>query len=221
MPPKRINTDGSPSPQSSHSRDSSNASARHAHAPATPSQLRHAHAPSDRSSSPEDTMHPRPHHDAPEPSSSNEPSRYDFATDGAPPPNTDYHDMGSMNDNHVPLQSGIIEIDLEPNERTGLLNQTPDGSRNAGSSFNRHSISPRPAHRSYGSFAGSIHSEHSFGGAFPGITETAEDAPDAAHALLGDALGDSVTSSNGKHMSTTRWLAERHGIKSQRMMYAI
>ncbi|KAJ4984574.1 hypothetical protein SVAN01_09896, partial [Stagonosporopsis vannaccii] len=52
MPPKLEDA-----PSRSHSRDSSSASARHPHTPATPSQLRHAHAPSDRSSSPEEAMH--------------------------------------------------------------------------------------------------------------------------------------------------------------------
>lgn len=75
--------------------------------------------------------------------------------------------------------------------------------------------------RNYGSFAGSIHSDRSFGGAFPGTPDSTEgDAPDAAHALLGDAVADGLMNSgNGNKMSTTRWLAERHGIKNKRIMY--
>jgi hypothetical protein len=111
----------------------------------------------------------------------------------------------------APQHDGIIEVDIsEPNVRSRLLEAAA-----------RDDWVPRPgAHRNYGSFAGSIHSENSFGGAFPGITHTAEgDAPDATHALLGDAFADGVLNSGDrKKMSTTRWLAERHGIKSRRMM---
>ncbi|KAI4638081.1 hypothetical protein J4E93_010389 [Alternaria ventricosa] len=198
----------------SHSRDSSNASARHAHAPSTPSQLRQAHAPSDRSSSPEETMRPRRYHDddEPQPSSSAAPHDLEFSTDGIHP-TTDATSVHSTHEEVAP-PGGIIEIDLEPTVRTRLLNQQDWGT------FNRAEGRPA-AHRNYGSFAGSIHSEQSFGGTFPGIRETAEgDAPDEAHALLGDAFADGVMNKgSGQKMSTTRWLAERHGIKDKRMMY--
>ncbi|RYN30454.1 putative sulfate transporter [Alternaria tenuissima] len=197
----------------SHSRDSSNASARHAHAPSTPSQLRQAHVPSDRSSSPEETMHPRRYYDdEPQPSSSQAPHDLDFSAQGIQP-STDATSIHSTHEN-VAAPGGIIEIDLEPTARTRLLNQQNlEG-------FNRGDARPS-AHRNYGSFAGSIHSEQSFGGAFPGIQETPEDSePDEAHALLGDAFADGVLNKkNGQKMSTTRWLAERHGIKDKRMMY--
>lgn len=195
MPPKKAAADDAP-PSRGHSRDSSSASARHAHAPATPSQLRQAHAPSDRSSSPEETMHRRPSHsyysDEPLP---DPPSPAPYALDPA----------------DAPQHDGILELDLaEPTVRSRLLDAA--ASEDA----------PRPGvGRNYGSFAGSIHSDHSFGGAFPGITHAADgDAPDAAHALLGDAFADGLLhAGDRKKMSTTRWLAERHGIKSQRFMY--
>ncbi|KAL5113992.1 hypothetical protein ACEQ8H_008139 [Pleosporales sp. CAS-2024a] len=186
------------SSRASHSRDSSSGSARQAHTPATPSQLRQAHVPSDRSSSPEETMHQQ--HCQP----------------------TGPYDVDAIHQ-----QGAIIEIDLAPTVRTRLLaQQDADDCRS------------RPAGpRHYGSFAGSVHSDHSFGPpAFPdGLdTDTAEsEAPDAAHPLLGDAMADGlVDTTNGnknnnnnnnkkkkKKKSTTRWLAERHGVKNERMMY--
>ncbi|KAF2028350.1 high affinity sulfate transporter 1 [Setomelanomma holmii] len=220
MAPKRITADDSPS-RASHSRESSSGSIRHAHQPATPSQLRQAHVPSDRSSSPEETMHAHRYYD--EEPLSNAPHDLEFSTDGIRPA-TDGASAHPINENVAPQPGGIIEIDLEPTVRTRLLNhQNWDASSGCGDANCTHgSTSPRPGvHRNYGSFAGSIHSDNSFGGTYPGITETAEgEAPDAAHALLGDAFADSVAGSgNGKKMSTTKWLAERHGVKNQRMMY--
>lgn len=214
MPPKPATPDDSSHPPAtaSHSRDSSNASARHAHAPATPSQLRQAHVPSDPSTSPDETMHRRHYYDddeEPLASASDTLSHLDFGVDGIQP-TADALSAHSIHENVAP-SGGIIEIDLEPTVRTRLLN------------YQQHDAGAgRPAtHRSYGSFAGSVHSEQSFGGAFPGISETLEgDAPDATHALLGDAVADGVMNkASGKQMSTTRWLAERHGIKNKRMMY--
>ncbi|CAO2653532.1 Nn.00g029430.m01.CDS01 [Neocucurbitaria sp. VM-36] len=225
MPPKRTSIPGDDSPprRVSHSRESSNTSARHAHAPTTPSQLRQAHAPSDRSSSPEELMHrQRYYDDEPQPSSSEPAAHLDFSADGIQPV-TDATSVHSTHENVSP-RGGIIEIDLEPTVRTRLLNhQNWDAASGCGDSDCNHgSISPRPElGRNYGSFAGSIRSERSFGGVFPGITETADgDAPDATHALLGDAVADGIMGKrNGQKMSTTRWLAERHGIKDKRMMY--
>ena len=159
-------------------------------------------------------MRPRRYHDddEPQPSSSAAPHDLEFSTDGIHPTT----DATSVHSTHEEVASpgGIIEIDLEPTVRTRLLNQQDWGT------FNRAEGRPA-AHRNYGSFAGSIHSEQSFGGTFPGIRETAEgDAPDEAHAILGDAFADGVLNKgNGQKMSTTRWLAERHGIKDKRMMY--
>lgn len=186
-----------------HSRDSSNASARHAHAPATPSQLRQAHAPSDRSSSPEDTMHPQP-----------QPHRYYDEDAAAPFLSTD--GAHAADDNMSLLSAhetagpagGIIEIDLEPTVRTRLLKH--DGGDPG---------HMRPAvHRHYGSFAGSLDSIQSFGTAMPDTQETPE--AEAHHALLADAGARGGSSEGyGQGKSTTWWLAERHGIKDKRMMY--
>lgn len=207
MPPKRNSIGEEPSSRrTSHSRDSSNASGRHAHAPTTPSQLRQTHLPSDRSSSPEDLMHHQPRYDDQHPpSGSDSPQGFDFA------------DSSQIAPDATSIHS---EPDNEPTERSRLLNQAWDPQSGYGGTQDASAPRP-PVGRSYGSFAGSIHSVNSFGGVFPGITETAEGgAPDATHALLGDAFADGVlNSANGQKMSTTKWLAERHGIKNKRMMY--
>ncbi|KAF3039912.1 hypothetical protein E8E12_006547 [Didymella heteroderae] len=199
MPPKLEDA-----PSRGHSRDSSSASARHAHAPSTPSQLRHAHAASDRSSSPEETMHRQRRQSYYD----NEPQQ---TAENAAPYNIDVQNEASSTHDFVntpPQHDGIVEVDLDPNVRSRLLDEW----------------SARPGvARNYGSFAGSVHSNDSFGGAFPGLSRSPAgegEAPDAAHALLGDAFADGVMNNGDrKKMSTTRWLAERHGIKSQRMMY--
>ncbi|KAF1912814.1 high affinity sulfate transporter 1 [Ampelomyces quisqualis] len=110
-----------------------------------------------------------------------------------------------------PPQGPIIEIDLDSAVRPTRRNQ-----QHAESGSNDASPPIRPgAHRNYGSFAGSIHSDSSFAGAFPGLSETAEGhVPDATHALLGAAV-----KGNGHKKNTTTRLAERHGVKNQRFMY--
>lgn len=216
MPPKRVNTDDGPS-RAGHSRESSTGSARHAHTPATPSQLRQAHVPSDRSSSPEELMHPHRYCDDDEqrPSSSDRPYDIDISEHGMHPA-TDDSSAHAVHESVSPRQEPISNIDFEPTARSRLLNQQNlDGVSGYGTT------SPRPgAHRNYGSFAGSIHSENSFGGAFPGQSDgIEEEAPDAAHALLGDAVAEGIMNAgDGPKKSTTRWLAERHGVKNQRMM---
>ncbi|KAH7385302.1 sulfate transporter family-domain-containing protein [Phaeosphaeria sp. MPI-PUGE-AT-0046c] len=215
MPPKRVNTDDGPS-RAAHSRESSTGSARHAHAPATPSQLRQAHVPSDRSSSPEELMHPQRSYDGPRPSSSGRSYDIDISEHGMRPA-TDDSSAHAVHESISPRQAPIADVDYEPTARSRLLNQ-----QNLDEGLGYGTGSQRPgAHRNYGSFAGSIHSDNSFGGAFPiqhdGIEE---DAPDATHALLGDAVAEGVLNTgNGQKKSTTRWLAERHGVKNQRMMY--
>lgn len=183
--------------RAAHSRDSSNASARHAHAPATPSQLRQAHAPSDTSTSPEDTTHPPRYYDDDEQPSPGAASPVGHARAAAHvTPLVPAHD-------HAGPPVGIVEIDLEPTPRTRLLDlHTGNGD----------AFFPPAAHRTYGSFAGSIHSDQSFGPRSPAI----HDASDGDAPAPGGA-----TKANGpaKSRSTTWWLAERYGIKDKRMMY--
>ncbi|KAF2127842.1 hypothetical protein P153DRAFT_398404 [Dothidotthia symphoricarpi CBS 119687] len=207
MPPKK--EDDAPS-RASHSRDSSNASTRHAHAPATPSQLRQTYVPSERSSSPEETMHPRPYYDDDFDTLASMTARQDFepASDNTSPANGTNAEYSPHNTATSP--GPILEIDLEPTVRSRLLNNP---------NWDAGEDAPR-LQRSYGSFAGTVNTEYSFDG-HPGITETAEGhSPDATHALLGDAFADGVMGGgSGPKRSTTKLLADLHGIKNKRMMY--
>ena len=140
----------------------------------------------------------------------------DISTTGIQP--TEHETNAPAHSTHdfaeTPQHDGIVEVDIsEPHVRSRLLEAAQ-----------RDEWNPRPGvARNYGSFAGSIHSDNSFGGAFPGLSRSAAgegEAADATHALLGDAFAEGVMNSGDRQkMSTTRWLAERHGIKSQRMMY--
>lgn len=193
-------------PATSHSRTSSNTSARHAHTPQTPSQLRNAHVPSEGSASPDDKMHKMPSHDL------------EFSTDGIHPA-PDHTSVHSNNENAAPEHpGGILEIDLESTAHTELLNnQDWDASSGYGGVHDNHGPASRPVlHRNYGSF----NTIDEFGGRYPGIMETAGgEVPDETHALLGDAFADGVLGGvSGQKMSTTQFLAERHGVRHKRMM---
>ena len=117
---------------------------------------------------------------------------------------------------------GILEVDLEHSAHSRLLNhQNWDAASGCGSeNCNHGAMSPRPqTNRSYGSFA----SDREFGGRFPGgFASGSEEPPDVTHALLGDTFADGALGGAGsgpKQMSTTRYLANLHGIKNQRLMY--
>lgn len=80
-------------------------------------------------------------------------------------------------------------------------------------------MSPRPwSVRSYGTANSTM--SRGFGGLFPGTTAAAGESNDPAHALLGDTIAEGlVGGGNVPKMSTTKYLAKRHGIKNQKMMY--
>lgn len=202
---------------SSHSRKSSNASARHnLHAPTTPSQLRNSHVPSERSSSPEETMHASPYHqyhdDEPE-----QPD-LDFGTDGIHP-SVERPSARAADDTADEPRGGVLEVDLEPTVRSRLLSHRnwDDASGCGDDNCNHGTMSPRPpSGRSYGSF----NTDGGFGGRFAGAVDprTGEEA-DATHALLGDAFADGVLGGGRGNKSTTQYLAERAGVKHKRLMY--
>jgi hypothetical protein len=145
----------------------------------------------------------------------------EISADGIQPA-SDGTSAQSVHEHALAQHDGIVEVDMEPTVRSRLLNhQNWDAASGCGDANCSHGdTSPRPGNpRNYGSFAGSIRSVASFG-AYPGTTEPSEgDAPDATHALLGDAVANgNPDTAKGFKMSTTRWLAERHGVKNQRMM---
>ena len=226
MPPKEDRspeTSSSASERSPHSRKSSSASARlHEHAPAVPSQLREVYVPSETSNSPEDTMHPHwRRDDEPEASSSTHHHDLEFSTDGIQPA-PDHASVHSNEENASPEHlGGILEIDLEPTVRSRLLNQQNwDAGSGCGSeNCNHGTMSPRPwSARSYGTMSSGT-SRAGFGGRYPGGMGPTGESADATHALLGDTFADGVMGGgNGQKKSTTKYLAERHGIRNQRLM---
>lgn len=178
--------------------------------------------PSESSGSPETTMHPRyAFDDEPQASRSSPHHDLEFSTDGIAPA-ADRASVHSNDENAPPQhQVGLVETDLESTVRTRLLNhQNWDAASGCGSeNCNHGTMSPRPwSSRSYGTI-GSAQSRTGFGGRYPGGM-TGESA-DATHSLLGDTFADGVLGGgNGPKRSTTKYLAERHGVKNQRMMYA-
>ncbi|KAF2089638.1 hypothetical protein K490DRAFT_37084 [Saccharata proteae CBS 121410] len=218
-------------PASTHSRNPSNSSIRqHPHAPVTPSQLRESHLPSSSPTSPEETVARQDHEPtsyigdgAAEDSASSTPiyePRVD--SDSIRPTLPDHVSARSIRDNAAAAQATIDEP--EPNARTRLLSQADwDKAPAYGSETGGHgTFSPRPATiRSYGSFA----SEAGFGGPgrYPGGLggDGQGGAAEAAHGILGDAVVDGVlgTATPASKNSTTRWLAERHGVKYKRTMW--
>lgn len=167
----------------------------HQHAPTTPSQLRESHYPS---GSPEASTHT------------------DFGTSsaksGAQVPASPAHSSPTSAQPLTPLDES------EPNLRTHLLSPR-DGERSPArpQEMSPPTRSPRPeTARSYGSFNSEIFRD-GFGGRYPG--DDTANTPEAAQSLLGESVTDGLLGGQGK-ASTTSWLAERHGIRNKRMMYA-
>ncbi|KAF2476165.1 high affinity sulfate transporter 1 [Lindgomyces ingoldianus] len=206
-------------------RKSSTASARqNSHVPLNPSHLREVHVPSDPSTSPDDTKLTMsfPAQD-PAASSSSPQNTVEFSTAGIPPV-PDGASVHSNGESVPPDQGGaVIEVDLEHVPRSRLRsNRDWDQSSGCGSeNCNHGSLSPRPWHqRDYGSISSDM-SRDGFGGRYAGgLAQGPGESADPTHALLGGTFADGVLgSANGHKMSTTRWLAERNGIKNQKSMY--
>lgn len=141
-------------------------------------------------------------------------------------PEVDGASVGS--DVSATQQQGAIE-EPEPNARTALLNEankynisthhTHCGEDNC----SHGNFSPRPRYvRGYGSFATqSEFSQDGYGGRYPeGLGNGVGQSGDNAHGVLGDAVTDGLMGArDGNKMSTTQWLARRHGVKNSRIMY--
>ncbi|KAF2456180.1 sulfate transporter family-domain-containing protein [Lineolata rhizophorae] len=80
-------------------------------------------------------------------------------------------------------------------------------------------FSPRP--QTGGSGGGDDASRAGYGGRYPGGLGEYGHTPDPAHALLGDAVADGLLGGGqqGGKVSTTKWLASKHGLKNRRSMY--
>jgi hypothetical protein len=211
--PRETETPSSSTETSPHSRQSS----RHnAHVPLNPSQLREVYAPSERSASPETAMRPSPtHNDGSQPQSPSVLDEIGFSTDRIQP--LPEHTSILSDDNAVLTEEprGILETEVEPSARSRLLNhQNWDAGSCCGSeNCNHGAMSPRPwSVRSYGTVSSNM-SRTGFGGPYPGTPGSS----DPAQALLGEGVGRKLPGK--KKRSTTKYLAERHGVKNQTLMY--
>jgi hypothetical protein len=116
----------------------------------------------------------------------------------------------------------------EHNPRTRLLGDehwdaaSGCGSENCGhGTFSPRPLSPRQdSYSSYGSFDySSSLSQRELGGPYPGSIGADGENSDPTNALLGDAISDGVLGGgHGNKMSTTKWLAKKHGVRSRRLM---
>lgn len=185
------------------------------HVPINPSQLREVYVPSEGSASPENTTrHPptQQEHAHAGPSTGLE-----FSGDGIHP--APDHASVHSGDDEVPSGQprGIVESELEPTARTRLLNHNWDAGSCCGSEHCNHgTMSPRPwSVRSYGTINSSM-SRTGFGGPYPG---GAGEGTDAGQGLLGDAGAEGLLrGGKASKRKTTKYLAERHGIRNQKMM---
>lgn len=171
-------------------------------------------------------MHRHPHFtpEAQALSTSPPPHDLDVATDGIIPA-PDQASVHSNDENAPPEHhGGTFDLDSEePTARTRLLNhQNWDAASGCGNeNCNHGAMSPRPfSSRSYGTIASSI-SKLGFISRYPGSSGAGGgESADATHPLLGEAFAEGVLGGSASpNKSTTRYLAERNGIKSQRMMY--
>lgn len=191
------------------------------HLPAVPSGLRQAHMPP---SSPEDHQHePQANGHAPE-----------VEADGIHPFTHDY----ALHPDTSPAegQAAIDEPNPSPDARTRLLDEErkynipKTHNCGEGEGCTHGAFSPRPRYsRGYGSFAtyGTARSEDSregYGGPYnadrrdDGQREGRTYRGDFIEGALGDAVTDGLLGKPGKK-STTHWLAKRHGVRHERIMY--
>lgn len=184
------------------------------HRPANPSHLRHSQMPP---ASPDERRG----------DTSGRHSAADFFTgDGIHPETADGASVRS--DLEATQQQGGIE-EPGPNARTALLGEAKK--HNISTAHETHcgeqncthgAMSPRPRLvRGYGSFATqSEFSQDGYGGRYPeGLGDGVGNSGDNVHGVFGDAVTDGLMGpGQGNKMSTTQWLAKRHGVKNSRIM---
>ena len=210
---------------SNHSRKSSlqspaSSTHRDSHAPLTPSRLWQSHEPG---SSPEDNrLSTSPNQldqedDELRYSPQNHP--VDFEDDGIYPllPNSA---PPLDNSQDTPVEGDLDEPSAHnADARTRLLDSynRPPGCGNA--KCDHGTFSPRPlTHRSTISYD----SQYNFGGRYEGsMGNGIAGSSSNTRGILGDAVAEGLFGAGSKRMSTTKWLAQRHGVKNSRRMYVI
>jgi hypothetical protein len=114
------------------------------------------------------------------------------------------------------VQGDIVEpTQGESNARTRLLEDYYRGAACGSRNCNHGTFSPRLR-----SNQNSISSGHDPGGRYGDGTGEDGGAADRSSRLLGDSLADTIFGGprRDKKMSTTQWLAIKHGIKNQRLL---
>ncbi|KAF2101178.1 hypothetical protein NA57DRAFT_72621 [Rhizodiscina lignyota] len=129
------------------------------------------------------------------------------------------HLASAHTDHDEPEVQGDFYQPAEPNVRTRLLDaenwdqSTGCGSENCGhGTFSPRPQSPEREYRSYGSI-GSETTQEGFGERILNVEAN------SSQGLLGNSGADEMLRREGPKMSTTGFLAERHGLKNSRLMY--
>lgn len=203
-------------PRPSHaSRNASVASTRSQHhAPSVSSGLRQSHTPSSLPSSPAagngDDISTQDHVGS---TAEEEPH---FVQSGIQP--VPSHMFPESNGDYGLDARGDFRLPFSPGSRTRLLDHDNwdtatgcDDSVCGHGLYSPRSGSPHRHQRGYGSIA-SEGSRNDFGGPASG-------ADDMLHTAFGDTVADGLLGGRGGKMSTTKYLARRHGIRHSRAMY--
>ncbi|KAK4988459.1 hypothetical protein LTR66_007319 [Elasticomyces elasticus] len=212
------------SPSPSRKSSVSNARAGKQHAPTNPSNLRLSHT----ASSSED-------HKSDAASSNTAEEQEDLSRPVSPKDVLYFHRDGihpaardsasAYSDTSATRIAGQLHDGLEPNARKRLLEQHNwDGSSGCREdNYNYGPLSPRSTfNRDYGRVV-SIDSQDGFGRRYEdSVRDGIGYSRDHVHGLLGDAIADGTLGEGRSHkMSTTQWLAHRHGVRNIRVMYLL
>ena len=212
------------------------------HAPQTPSRLRHSHAPGS-SPTPESELH-QYHTFSSSPPQADSPTQVSSLRSSSPPVDFEADGIHPQAPNGTnPAESLeqtrvhghiIEERSLGADPSTALLENYNRKRANCGQSPCSHGTFSPTA----GSFVGQ--DSGSYGGRYRDEEEHNGERGDMAHRTFGDAITDGLLGgrmsrpkmgrlesfvnwrgggNRGNGISTTRWLAEAHGIRGQRRMY--
>lgn len=193
----RVDYNGPPSPRRhAHARGSSQQ-----HVPSNPSRLRESITRS------------------PEQNIAQSPSQDQEAGEESSPLSSSASQPDNEEEDAAPVQDGLVESNQkDASPRTRLLEDYHRGAACGSRNCNHGTFSPRVR-----SSQNSISSDHDFGGRFgASIGENGGDS-DSTRGLLGDTFVGGLFggSRKDKQMSTTQWLASKHGFTNQRLLLVL